>query len=381
MLSAKHLVIFFILACLSGNVLAEPLAKGIKISQDGDILIPLHLIENRQFTEAFGYNFSKRDVVNDLAILRPFKKSKSECVTLDTAEILMGQPVHYYFYDLVTESWQWKSGSVIDLVGLNKDIRQFKFEIEGETKSINHVGWVFNESGSLMGMTSYKATGIHSLLNEPLPGGKVSYILATKADYIYPFVKDLNIFVSDKKDEAREGFQSQIDELFIDVKLDKAPEMEDTFENVKSRIPSGVVYILAETNSGLNHANFANELLNELEARKISEKVSSDLRKEFYTKIIEKYGHSQLSAEQMIRIAAEFTDGYFIKARADVFSGEAEDKIVIQFFHPKSTNPLVELKAVELGNKDPRQAISRLTQKAVAELEKQLKKEKKFVSR
>jgi hypothetical protein len=257
--------------------------------------------------------------------------------------------------------------------GIAGDIRQIELEFSGEQASKE--GPVFNREGLCIGWISNHTTDIFALLYETKGAGVIS--LVTKVDYLYPLVKNIpGVLWARSKNGAESAVsESAGKDSLIRLDITKsviAPTPNSVFPKIRSQIPEGVLFISVSVASGVSNIDFASKLLDALNKQKIGTPVSASEKQKYYQAIYERFGFS-LTAEQLIKIASDLSNGYYLEAECNVVTKEVEDSVSLTLYQPKSMDVLAQVRSAKVIQSNPEEVLIQLTEMAVKELAKQLK--------
>ena len=386
MKKVSFIAVLFAIFSLCAQAETKIQVPGIFINSEGYILSPYQEIANNteiklNYKESeMIYTLAAFDALNNLAILKPKTPLATQPVPLllDTPKVndkVICQ--QFISYPSVAPVYKAVEGSVKSLTGVEGDIHHFQIESSKETPLKK--GFVFNNNGVCLGFISNRQTDIYSLIQPSLTTSQIA--LAQKIESLYPLVKNLNGIRWTKTDatmNTEEISKIQKESLVsLDVTIN-APAVENAadFYSLRSKIPANTLFIYVSVSSGFEQGGFGNLLMEALKGKKIGQTVDSDLKQKYYASIFEKYGQPNLSPEELVKMAADLSDGYYLDASCSIASGTAEDSVILKLYKMKSSEILAEIKTAEVLSLESSETLKKLTIDAVKNLAKELKAQK-----
>lgn len=359
---------------------------GIFINPEGCIVTPYQEIAdsveiklNFKGSEMI-YTLAASDTLNNLAVLKPATPLAVHPATLllDTAKekdkVLCQQ---FISYPSIAPVYKPVEGCVKSSTGVEGDIHHFQIELPKEASIKN--GFVFNSSGICLGFISNRQTDIYSLIQIPVATSQIA--LVRKMESLFPLVKDLNGVIWAKSnlgmspEEIEKIWKESLVSLKVKINL-PAVEKASDFTSIRSKIPANVLFIYVDISSGFEQGGFGSLLMEALQGKKIGTTVDPALKQRYYAAIFEKFGQPNLPPEELVKMAADLADGYFLKASCSIASGTAEDSVIFKLYRPRSSEVLAEIKSADVLSLESSEALKQLTQDAVKKLAKELKAKK-----
>ena len=326
------------------------------------------------------YTIAASDVLNNLSILKP-----ATPLTVHPAPLLMdtlkeNEKVtcrQFVCYPSIAPVYKPIEGKIKSLTGVKGDIHHFQVEFPKD--SILKEGFVFNNNGICLGFISNQQTDIYSLIQNPVGTSQVT--LVKKMEFLFPLVKNLNNVTWSKADLASSAEETKkiLKESLVTLKVKINPpavEKAIDFNSIRAKIPANALFIYISISSGYEQGGFATLLMEALQEKKIGKSVDPSLKQNYYASIFEKFGQTNLAPEELVKMAADLADGYFLEASCSIASGTAEDSVILKVYKPRSSEILAEVKTAEVLSLDSSETLKQLTQNAVKNLSKELKSKK-----
>ncbi len=359
---------------------------GIFINPEGYIVTPYQEIaDSTEIKLNFNdseiiYSLASSDSLNNLAVLKPGTPLAVHPATLllDNAkekdQVICQQ---FVSYPSIAPVYKAVEGTVKSSTGVEGDIHHFQIELPKETSLKN--GFVFNRNGVCLGFISNRQTDIYSLIQIPLTTSQIA--LVRKMESLFPLVKDLSGVIWSKSDlvMSSEEIEKTQKESLVSLKVKMhvpAVEKVSDFTSLRSKIPANALFIFVDISSGFEQGGFGRLLMDALQEKKIGAVVDPALKQSYYATIFEKFGQPNMTPEELVKMAADLADGYFLKASCSIASGTAEDSVIFKLYKPRSSEILAEIKRAEVLSLDSSETLKQLTQNAVKNLAKELKSKK-----
>jgi len=333
------------------------------------------------------FEIIRKDIINDIVILKPKGTVQSKPVSLLMGDVDLASSIANVSFNpqnqLVSSLGIVKFGT-----GIAGDIRHIELEFSREYSPKE--GPVFNNKGLCIGFISNHATDIFALLYEPKGAGVIS--LMTKVDYLYPLVKNVPgvLWTKDENtvSEAKQFIDTNPEALKSIIHLDitkpnaglntgagDAPStVNHTLAEMRKQIPERVLFISVSVASGISNINFANKLLDQLNKQKIGQPISPTVKQKYYQAIYARFG-SSLTADQLVKTAADFSNGYYLEAECTV-GKEVEDSVRLTLYQSQTMDILAHVRSAKVIQSNHEEAVMQLTEMTVKELAKQLKSKK-----
>lgn len=379
----SFLSILFAVYSLWAEPETEIQVPGIFINSEGYIVTPYQEIADSteiklNFKDSeMTYTLATSDPLNNLAVLKP-----ETPLTTHPATLLLDTPVEkdkvlcqqFISYPSIAPVYKSIEGSVKSSSGVEGDIHHFQMELSKDTPLKN--GFVFNSNGICLGFVSNRQTDIYSLIQNALPTSQI--VLVKKMEFLYPLVKNINGLIWSKANlqlNKEEILKIQKESLVsLKVKINPpAVEKASDFNSLRSQIAANALYIYVSVSSGYEQGGFASLLMESLEEKKIGHPVDPALKQKYYASIFEKFGQPNLSPEELVKIAADLADGYYLEASCSIATDSAEDSVILKVYKPRSSEILAEIKTSEVLSLESSETLKQLTKQAVKKLAKELK--------
>lgn len=377
----KYCLLLMIVIC--SNIFTEEAlinttkVSGVYVTAKGDVLTSSQAIVGSEeiFSmhngEKVEYKVNIKDPANGFFLLTPENPMDVNPVPLLLPELEKGDKVI-----CIDQENDICEGIVIENVGIKNDIRHFQVELlsEGVNKGI-----VIDSAGRLAGLISRRETDIYTLIQPSGPVDGKSRVVAIKTDSFYNFLRNVegvNWVTGDDDSLKNSEWQVKPVELTISMKNQQLlSDQERTFQDVRMEIPPNVLFINVKISSGIQQSGFASILLSELKKEKIGREIPLSLKKEYYKKTFERYGNPGMNPEELVKIAADLSAGYYMEASCSIVSGSVEDSVELKVFSPHSIEPLCIIKADKVvANTNTREDLKELTVIAVKKLSDTLNK-------
>jgi hypothetical protein len=318
------------------------------------------------------------DPINDIAVLAPRVPIEVEPVHLLLGELDVGEPV--VNISILEDGKRAPTplviqGKVQSLTGMKGDIRYIKLEFPWEYFPN---GPVFDMRGLCVGLISNRITDMYAFLQTDVTDITVSF--AKKVDYLFPLVKQLPGVYWTEDDADVQVTPAEITETSL-IPLEVKRRMtarklhdidEEDFTLIRSRLPSDALFISVSVSSGYDNVGFVNLLLDTLEKEKIGRTVDPMLKQKYYRSIYERYGFPDLTADELVKMAADLANGYYVEAGCNIVSGEIEDSVTLKLYEKRSVGLLADIRAAKVVDTDPAEAVKDLTLEAVKKLKNDL---------
>lgn len=322
------------------------------------------------------YEVIKYDFLNDFAVIKPLTEGlEVQPVSLGLTSLKEDSKVFVPFIE--NNKTTVIEGKISSLSGTKGDIRHFKVNLNS-TNLINS-GIVFNDVNSCIGFISGRVTDIYALI-QPEEGWSANVVLSKKIDYLFTLLKDIDGVVWEDR-EPKEGDVFSIENaaasiITLNTKGDKKETSSESLTEFKSQIPKDALFMYVTVSSGFDNAGFSSIILEELQKNQIGNTVPPVLKQNFYKSIFEKYGQSDLSAVELVKMAADLADGYFMEIGCNIIDGDNEDNITIKLYEKYSMTLLADIYTSKLINLEPIDALKELAAMAVTQLKKELSSKK-----
>ncbi|MBN2143124.1 MAG: serine protease [Candidatus Aureabacteria bacterium] len=328
------------------------------------------------------FEFVSGDVINDLAVIKSKSEIKAKPVSLLMGEGAQGQKAVCLTCEKNQEGEPVSSlvnGVIQSATGINGDIHHFKVGFDSGLQPKE--GIVFNLSGVGLGMISNKMTDVYSLVHDEKEADRLC--LAAKMDSLFPLVKDLpgvSWVKPEEKNLSDEDWKTIQDEsvivLQIKGKMPLKSGLAESFSQVLTQIPSNALFIMVTATSGYSNVNFAEKLMAQLKKQKIGSTLSPTLKQQYYNEVYKRFGHPNLNADQLVKIAAGLAEGYYLEAGCSIVSGEVEDHVNLALYKPNTAEPLITVRQAKVIKTEPEKTLDELTELAVKQLGKEIKAKK-----
>jgi len=344
---------------------------------------PAQEIEGVVFGKSVKFKFVTGDYVEDIAIIKATSEIKVKAIPLFQGWVSVQQKVESISFqkdeDYKLSSQVLTKGYINSIAGIKNDIRYFQVRFN-DNKTPND-GPVIDENGICLGVISSKLTDLYSFLELESSSKKVS--LVKRIDYVFPLVKDLKgikwYAPSTIESESLKGTVDRDAIFSINVNKTVIPAndaKETNFSNIRSQIPENGLFISVTALSGYSNVNFASILMDALKKNKIGKAISPSLKQDYYKSIYNQFGKSNLSAEDIVKMAADLANGYLLTASCNIISGDIEDSVELILYNKHSITPLSNVKVVKVIDADPEEALKLLTNTAATIMAKELKTKK-----
>jgi len=337
-------------------------------------------IEGIVFGKPVKFEFVTGDYIEDIAIIKAKSEIKVKAVPLFQGWVTAQQKVENVSFS-EKEGYKLSSqiltkGYINSISGIKNDIRYFQVRFNDNITPDD--GPVFDNNGICLGIISSKLTDLYSFLELEVSSKKVS--LVKRIDYVFPLVKDLKgikwYAPSAIESESLKGAIDRDAIFAINAKSAHKSSVQDfqenSFSNIRSKIPENGLFISVTALSGYSNVNFASILMNALKKSKIGSDISPSLKQDYYKSIYNQFGKSNLNAEDIVKMAADLANGYLLSASCNIISGDVEDSVELILYDKHSITPLSNVKVVKVINADPEEALKVLTNTAVTIMAKEL---------
>jgi len=341
-------------------------------------------IEGIVFGKPVKFKFITGDYIEDIAIIKAKSEIKVKAIPLFQGWVTAQQKVDNISFaedeNYTLSSQILTQGYINSVSGIKNDIKYFQVRFNDNITPND--GPVFDENGICLGIISSKLTDLYSFLELEASSKKIS--LVKRIDYVFPLVKDLKgikwYAPSTIESESLKGTVDKDAIFCINAKSANTSLVQDSkeqsFSNVRSKIPENGLFISVTALSGYSNVNFASILMDALKKNKIGKDISPSLKQGYYKSIYNQFGKSNLSAEDIVKMAADLANGYLLTASCNIISGDIEDSVELILYDKHSITPLSNVKVVKVIDADPEEALKLLTNTAATIMAKELETKK-----
>jgi hypothetical protein len=321
------------------------------------------------------------DVVNDIAVIKPKTEIKVKPVSLLMGESEPGQKVVCLAYEKAKDQTKpiLLKGSIESSTGINGEIHHLKLKFDAGVQP--RQGEIFNLSGIGLGMVSNRMTDVYSLVHDEKETNTLC--LATKMDSLFPLIKGIPGVLWSKPEEKpltdEDWKKIQTESIFLLQVKGKMPlkaGLSESFSQILTQVPPNTLFIMITSSSGYSNVSFADKLLEQLKKEKIGSTLSPTIKQQYYSEIYKRFGHPDITPDQLVKMAAGLSEGYYLEASCNVVSGEVEDHVQLNLYKPNLADPVITVRQSKVIASDPAKILDQLTELAVKELGKQIKAKK-----
>ncbi|EKD27459.1 MAG: hypothetical protein ACD_79C00718G0005 [uncultured bacterium] len=316
------------------------------------------------------------DRVNDIAILKPKYKVRVCAVPIYVGP--MQKNMNIKCISATAKDQEMYDCKITSLEGVKGDISNYKIEFVNSSKLPKN-GMIFNEKGYCVGFISSPLSDVYAFVQtEDI--GKNTFV--KKSEYLFPLLKEINgiYWISENEEIKSIEIPSVPKDSVVPVFFDADPSTRkaeevasEDYDKIRSLIPVNALFISASISSGYNNSGFVDILLEELDKNNVGPYLNPTLKQKFYKSIYDKFGGSSLSAEEVVKIAADLANGYFIQVNCNIVVGDAEDSVYIKLYQKHSIDIIVEVNQEKVINADPEKVVKDLTVTAVKEFVRKVK--------